>query len=98
MQYQAIEAALADALGADTALIAELKAVFVTSAADHAAAMAAAAGEADWREACHRLQALAASFGAARLQAAAGSAAAARAGDRAAMRRVRAALNAIRRG
>lgn len=71
----AIDASLAAALGEDSALIAELRAAFVESAARASAGLQAAEDAAAWRSAALRLKGLAASFGAVRLMAIASEAA-----------------------
>ena len=72
----AIDAALAAAVGDEPGLIAELRLAFVESAQRALAAMEVATGQDGWREAAARLKGLAASFGAIRLMALAGEAAA----------------------
>ncbi|MCU6452554.1 Hpt domain-containing protein [Sphingomonas sp. A2-49] len=71
----AIDAALAAAVGDEPGLIAELRLAFVESAQRALAAMEAATGRDEWRDAAARLKGLAASFGAVRLMALAGEAA-----------------------
>ena len=88
-----IDQALAAATGNDDALLADLRAVFLESAARHALSLAGAASVADWRDAAWRLKGCAASFGAAELMAAADRAAAARVRDPLAVADVAAALN-----
>lgn len=79
----AIDSTLAAAVGDDPLLIAELRVAFVDGAERAVAAMAAAEDVASWRAAAWRLKGLAASFGAVRLMALAGEAAACPAPDRA---------------
>lgn len=83
---------LAAAVGDDPALVAELRAAFLQSAATHVETLAAAPGAGDWQLAARRLQGLAASFGATALMAQADAAAAAPPGDPAALRGLRIAL------
>ncbi|MBX9796148.1 Hpt domain-containing protein [Sphingomonas sp.] len=87
----AIEAALAAAVGEDSALIAELRGAFLDSAARCRDALDGAADAAAWRQAALRLKGLAASFGAERLMVLAGDAAG-KPHDTRALRRIDAAL------
>lgn len=72
----AIDAALAAAVGDEPALIAELRGAFVDSAQRALNLLEAADTLEGWQEAAARLKGLAASFGAVRLMAMAGQAAA----------------------
>lgn len=72
----AIDAALAAAVGDDPVLIAELRLAFTEGATRAFAQMEGARDAEDWRAAAWRLKGLAASFGAVRLMALAGEAAA----------------------
>lgn len=54
---------LADAVGPDSAVAADLRALFLASATQHLAAMSQPSSPATWREEALRLQGLAASFG-----------------------------------
>ncbi|HEX8555116.1 MAG TPA: Hpt domain-containing protein [Sphingomonas sp.] len=84
----AIEAALAAAVGDDPSLIAELRIAFVESAQAALAAMEASEDVAGWTIAAHRLQGLAASFGAVRLMVMAAEAAKVTPGDPATIRKL----------
>jgi len=67
---------LAEAIGDDLAVAAELRALFLASATAHVAALSQAADVHDWREEALRLQGLAATFGVSELIDAARAAAA----------------------
>lgn len=54
---------LADAVGPDSAVAADLRALFLASATQHIAAMSQPPSPAAWRDEALRLQGLAASFG-----------------------------------
>ena len=54
---------LAETVGDDSKVAAELRALFLASATQHVAAMSQAAGVAAWRDEALKLQGLAASFG-----------------------------------
>jgi len=54
---------LAEAVGGDSAVAGELRALFLASATMHLAAMSQAGGAASWRDEALKLQGLAASFG-----------------------------------
>jgi len=54
---------LAEAVGGDSAIAANLRALFLASATAHVAAMSKPAGAGQWRDEALRLQGLAASFG-----------------------------------
>ena len=54
---------LADAVGADSGIAAELRALFLASATQHLAALSQADKRQPWRDEALRLQGLAASFG-----------------------------------
>ncbi|WP_242096956.1 MULTISPECIES: Hpt domain-containing protein [unclassified Sphingomonas] len=88
----AIDAALAAAVGDAPALIAELRLAFRDSAELALAAMAHAESGDAWRVAAFRLKGLAASFGAVRLMALAGEAAAAPVHDRAVLAKLKRAV------
>lgn len=66
---------LAEVVGGDGAVAAELRALFLASATAHVAAMSRPAGSGQWRDDALRLQGLAASFGVTRLMEAASRAA-----------------------
>ncbi|MBD3733981.1 MAG: hypothetical protein IE934_14865 [Sphingopyxis sp.] len=68
---------LADAVGPDSAVAADLRALFLASATQHLAAMSQPASPAAWRDEALRLQGLAASFGVVELAGQAAEAAAA---------------------
>ncbi len=87
----AIDATLAAAVGDDSSLIAELRGAFLDSVHRALAALAVAEGD-EWATAAFRLKGLAASFGAIRLMALAGEAAAAPAGDIAVLRKLQRAV------
>ena len=70
----AIDATLAAAVGDEPALIAELRLAFLDSARRAFAGLEAADDDESWRAATSRLKSLAASFGAVRLMALAGTA------------------------
>ncbi|MFZ5706182.1 MAG: hypothetical protein ACOY5R_13095 [Pseudomonadota bacterium] len=72
---------LADAVGPDSAVAADLRALFLASATQHLAAMSQPASPAAWRDEALRLQGLAASFGVVELAGQAAEAAAAAAPD-----------------
>lgn len=88
----AIDSVLAAAVGDDPALIAELRGAFVDSALRTLEAVEAAATEAAWRDALARMKGLAASFGAVRLAALAGAAAAKPVRDPATLKQLRRAV------
>jgi HPt (histidine-containing phosphotransfer) domain-containing protein len=54
---------LAESVGGDSKVAAELRALFLASATQHVAALSQAAGVAAWRDEALKLQGLAASFG-----------------------------------
>lgn len=54
---------LAESVGGDARVVAELRALFLASATQHVAAMSQAPGVAAWRDEALKLQGLAASFG-----------------------------------
>ncbi len=88
----ALNAALAAAVGEDSALIADLRVAFMESAARQVDLMGRARCDANWELAAWRLKGLAASFGVNGLIALADEAAAGAPGDPAMLRRLRAAL------
>jgi hypothetical protein len=88
----AIDSVLAAAVGEDLALMAELRAAFRDGAARALAVLEAAGDAAAWRDACARLNGLAASFGAVRLAALARAAATKPAGDAATLKQLRRAV------
>jgi HPt (histidine-containing phosphotransfer) domain-containing protein len=88
----ALEAALSAALGDDPALMRELEAAFLASAAIQIDALERARHRPEWIQAALRLRGLAASFTAIELMDAADLAAAAEPGDAAALAAVRAAV------
>ncbi len=65
MSYQpgSLDSLLAESVGDDPAMMAELRALFLASATMHVAAMSAASAVQPWRDEALRLQGLAASFG-----------------------------------
>lgn len=91
----AIDATLAAAVGDEPALIAELREAFLDSAKRALAAMLIAEDGESWRQGAWRLKGLAASFGAVRLMALAGEAAAAPVGDIQTLRRLRRAVERL---
>ena len=54
---------LADAIGGDDGIVAELRALFLASATGHVAVLSQAADPGQWREEALKLEGLAASFG-----------------------------------
>jgi HPt (histidine-containing phosphotransfer) domain-containing protein len=88
----ALHAALAAAVGDDSALIADLRLAFLESAARQVDLLSRARCDANWELAAWRLKGLAASFGLTALMALADEAASAAPGDPRALRRLRAAL------
>lgn len=91
----ALNAALAAAVGEDSALIADLRVAFMESATRQIDLMARARCDANWELAAWRLKGLAASFGVTGLIALADDAVASAPGDPAVLRRLRAALAAL---
>lgn len=91
----AIDATLAAAVGDEPALIAELREAFLDSAKRALHVMLTAEDGESWRQGAWRLKGLAASFGAVRLMALAGEAAAAPAGDLQMLRRLRRAVERL---
>jgi len=91
----AIDATLAAAVGDEPALIAELREAFLDSAKRALHTMLAAEDGESWRQGAWRLKGLAASFGAVRLMALAGEAAAAPPGDIQMLRRLRRAVERL---
>ena len=91
----ALRTALAQAVGDDPQLVAELRAVFLESAARTADALAGSRSDGNWLMAARRLQGLAASFGAVDLMLVAEEAAAGAPGDPVVLRRVRSAIAAF---
>ncbi|ARR53640.1 hypothetical protein HY78_09515 [Rhizorhabdus wittichii DC-6] len=71
----ALDRMLAETVGGDAAVVAELRALFLASATRHVAALSRADGVAAWRDEALKLQGLAASFGMVELMAAAARAA-----------------------
>lgn len=59
----ALDRMLAETVGGDAAVVAELRALFLASATQHVAALSQASGVAAWRDEALKLQGLAASFG-----------------------------------
>ncbi|WP_420143238.1 Hpt domain-containing protein [Sphingobium sp.] len=88
----ALNAALAAAVGDDSALIAELRIAFLESAARQIDLLGRARCDANWELAAWRLKGLAASFGLNSLMILADEAAAAAPGDPRILRRLKAAL------
>lgn len=91
----AIDATLAAAVGDEPALIAELREAFLESAKRALHMMLTAEDGESWRQGAWRLKGLAASFGAVRLMALAGEAAAAPPGDIQMLRRLRRAVERL---
>ncbi|WP_157219751.1 Hpt domain-containing protein [Flavisphingomonas formosensis] len=89
----ALDAALTAAVGNDPVLVADLRNVFLESAARQVNALGRARCDANWRMAAWRLHGLAASFGAVELMALAEDAAAGAPGDPVVLRRIRATMN-----
>ncbi len=79
---------LADAVGDDPALVAELRAAFFDSAQRHVSALHNAADDKQWQAAAWRLKGLAASFGAEELMVLAANAAEGAPRDRALLDRI----------
>lgn len=94
-QFGSLDASLAAALGDDAALMFELRDALISNAREHADLLSRARCDANWIAAAHRLQGLAASYGAPQLQQAAGLALEAAPGDPVALRKVRRAIEAI---
>jgi HPt (histidine-containing phosphotransfer) domain-containing protein len=88
----ALNASLAAAVGSDGQLMAELRAAFIDSAERSIDLMSRARCDANWQIASSRLESLAASFGAANLQALAVEALAGAPGDPVILRRIRASI------
>lgn len=88
----ALNASLAAAVGADTALMNELRTAFVESASRQAELMGRSRCDANWRFAAARLKSLAASFGAVGLGALADEALDGAPGDPVVLRKLRAAI------
>ena len=91
----ALEATLANAIGDDPALVAELRSAFLESANAHVDILGRSRSDGNWRMAAWRLKGLAASFGAVRLMQAADEAAETAPGDPVAIRRVNAAISSF---
>lgn len=89
----ALNAALAAAVGADSALLGELRAAFVESAERQSDLMARSRCDANWQVAASRLKSLAASFGAVGLLDLADEALEGAPGDPVVLRRIRTALD-----
>lgn len=92
----AMEAALAAAVGEESALVGELRAAFFASADLHMAALGRASTMAEWSAAAIRLKSLAASFGALQVLDAAQHALAAPLGDARVTQRLARALAVLR--
>ena len=88
----ALNASLAAAVGSDGQLMAELRAAFLDSAERAIDLMSRSRCDANWRLAASRLESLAASFGAAGLQAMAAEAVSGAPGDPTILRRIRASI------
>lgn len=97
MAYNAgtLDAALAAAVGRQSALAADLRIAFIESAVAHFNAMRGAATLADWRAHAERLHGLAASFGARRVMEVAGEALAADYVDAAVLRKIERAISSL---
>ncbi|MDI1295522.1 MAG: Hpt domain-containing protein [bacterium] len=94
----ALNAALAAAVGDDTALIADLRVAFMESAARQIDLLGRARCDANWELAAWRLKGLAASFGLTALVALADEAATAAPGDPRILRQLRSALSGLQQG
>lgn len=94
----ALNAALAAAVGEDSALIADLRVAFMESAARQIDLLSRARCDANWEMAAWRLKGLAASFGLTALMALAEEAAQSAPGDPAILRQLRGALSALEQG
>jgi len=94
----ALDAALAAAVGDDSALIADLRVAFLESAARQIDLLGRARCDANWALAAWRRKGLAASFGVTGMMALADEAAAAAPGDPKVVRQLRAALESIEQG
>ena len=94
-QFGSLDASLAAAIGDDASLIAELRGALINNANEHADLLSRARCDANWTVAAHRLQGLAASYGAPQLQAAADLALAGAPGDPVALRKVRRAIESL---
>jgi hypothetical protein len=88
---------LADAVGPDSAVAADLRALFLASATQHLATMSQSASPAAWRDEALRLQGLAASFGVVELAGQAAEAAAAAVPDAVLLNRLARSLADCRR-
>ena len=91
----ALAAALAAAVGDDSALIADLRVAFIESAVRHLDLLGRARCDANWELAAWRIKGLAASFGVTHLMALADEAAQAAPGDPVILRRLRTALSRL---
>ena len=91
----AIDATLAAAVGDEPVLIAELRVAFLDSAKAGLQTLTRTEDAATWKDAALRLKGLAASFGAVRLMAMAGEAAAAPVGDLETLRKLRRAVERL---
>lgn len=91
----ALDAALAAAVGDDTALIADLRHAFLESAERQIDLLGRARCDANWQLAAHRLKGLAASFGVTGMMALADDAAHAAPGDPRVLKQLRAALTSF---
>jgi HPt (histidine-containing phosphotransfer) domain-containing protein len=89
----ALDASLAAAVGSDPALMGELRAAFLESAARQAELMSRARCDANWRIAASRLKSLAASFGAVGLGALADEALEGAPGDPVVLRKLNGAID-----
>ncbi|EAT09231.1 hypothetical protein SKA58_09721 [Sphingomonas sp. SKA58] len=93
----ALDAALAAAVGDDTALIADLRVAFLESASRQIDLLGRARCDANWHLAAWRLKGLAASFGLTSLMALAEEAAQSAPGDPKILRRLQATLDTLAR-
>jgi HPt (histidine-containing phosphotransfer) domain-containing protein len=91
----ALHAALAAAVGDDSALIADLRVAFMESASRQVDLLGRARCDANWELAAWRLKGLAASFGLTALMALADEAAASAPGDPRVLRKLQAALQGL---
>lgn len=89
----ALDASLAAAVGADPALLAELRIAFIDGASRHTDLMGRARCDANWLHSASRLKSLAGSFGAIGLMELADEALSGAPGDPVILRKLRAALD-----
>ena len=95
MEYGAFNTALTAAAGDDPALIAELRAAFIESAARQVDLLSRSRCDANWQYSCYRIKGLAASFGVSEMIELADEAMAGAPGDPVIIRKLSSALNEI---